>query len=101
VWRSSTTGRSPEHAADSGAELIRLFLIGQVRSYSDLMRANAEVTVRPAESADEARWRELFRDYRELYHPPESEDVVARPWGWVSDPSHESESLVAEADGQI
>lgn len=65
------------------------------------MSANAEVTVRPVESADEVRWRELFRAYREFYRLPESEDVVARVWDWVSDPSHESESLVAEADGQI
>ncbi|MFF8893056.1 GNAT family N-acetyltransferase [Brevibacterium casei] len=65
------------------------------------MSTPSSPTVRPVTSSDESRWKELFRGYREFYKLPESEDVVERVWGWLSDPSHESEGLVAEADGRI
>ena len=65
------------------------------------MPATTAVTVRPVAPADEQRWRELFRAYREFYHLPESEEIVSRVWGWVADPEHEVGSLVAEADGRI
>lgn len=58
-------------------------------------------TIHPTSPADEARWRELFRAYREFYHLPESEEIVSRVWGWITDPDHEVESLVAEAAGRI
>lgn len=58
-------------------------------------------TIRPVADADEARWRELFRDYREFYHLEESEQIVSRVWSWIVDPGHEVESMVAEADGRI
>ncbi|MBM4482892.1 GNAT family N-acetyltransferase [Rhodococcus hoagii] len=51
--------------------------------------------------ADEARWRVLFREYREFYELPESEEVVSRAWGWFMDPRHECKALVAEVDGEI
>ncbi|WP_305094321.1 GNAT family N-acetyltransferase [Prescottella sp. R16] len=58
-------------------------------------------TIRPLDPADENRWRYLFREYREFYKLPESEDVVSRAWGWFMDPRHECKALVAEADGEI
>lgn len=61
----------------------------------------ATVSIRPIEPADEARWRELFRGYREFYHLEESEEVVSRVWGWLTDPDHECEGLVAEAESDI
>ena len=51
--------------------------------------------------ADEARWRVLFRAYREFYELPESEEVVSRARGWFMDPRHECKALVAEVDGEI
>ena len=51
--------------------------------------------------ADEARWRVLFRAYREFYELPQSEEVVSRAWGWFMDPRHECKALVAEVDGEI
>lgn len=65
------------------------------------MSASDPLTVRPVADSDEPRWKELFRGYREFYHLPESEEIVARVWGWLTDPEHECESLVAEADGRI
>ena len=58
-------------------------------------------TIRFLLPADEARWRVLFRAYREFYELPESEEVVSRAWGWFMDPRHECKALVAEVDGEI
>ncbi|RBP65662.1 ribosomal protein S18 acetylase RimI-like enzyme [Brevibacterium sanguinis] len=58
-------------------------------------------TVRPLEGSDEPRWRELFRGYREFYRLQDSEDVVSRVWSWLTDPDHECQGLVAEAQGEV
>ena len=60
-----------------------------------------KITVRQVASQDEARWRELFEDYRRFYKLPESGDVVARVWDWIHDPGLECSGLVAELDGRI
>lgn len=65
------------------------------------MTSSSAPMVRPLAPADEARWKELFRAYREFYHLKESEEIVTRVWGWITDPHHEEESLVAEMDGTI
>lgn len=62
---------------------------------------HSHTTVRFLAPADEPRWRALFRAYREFYHLPESEEVVSRVWGWMMDPRHECNALVAEADGEV
>ena len=62
------------------------------------MTSGLTVTVRPLDRSDEPRWRELFRGYRQFYRLPESEDVVSRVWGWLTDPEHECEAVVAEAE---
>lgn len=61
----------------------------------------ASLTVRPVTPSDEARWRELFRGYREFYRLPESEDVVSRVWNWLMDPDHECQGLVAQSTDGI
>lgn len=65
------------------------------------MATTTDPTIRPLAPADETRWRVLFREYREFYKLPESEDIVSRAWGWFMDPRHECKALVAEADGEI
>lgn len=57
--------------------------------------------VRPLEPGDETRWRELFRAYRDFYRLPESEEVISRVWGWLTDPAHECEALVVESAGHV
>ncbi|RWA17134.1 GNAT family N-acetyltransferase [Mycolicibacterium brumae] len=57
--------------------------------------------IRPLSPADEPRWRILFAGYREFYRLPESDEVVGRVWGWLSDPGHETNGLVAEIDGRV
>lgn len=57
--------------------------------------------VRPIAAADEQRWRELFRAYREFYKLEESEEVVSRVWSWLMAGDHGAYALVAELDGTI
>jgi GNAT superfamily N-acetyltransferase len=60
------------------------------------------VSVRPLDPSDEPRWRELFRGYRDFYRLVESEEVVSRVWGWLMDPGHECQAVVAESvDGVV
>lgn len=65
------------------------------------MTASSAPMIRSTVPADETRWRELFRAYREFYHLAESEEIVSRVWGWIIDGDHEVSSLVAEVDGTV
>ncbi|XAO45729.1 GNAT family N-acetyltransferase [Glutamicibacter ectropisis] len=57
--------------------------------------------VRPLKPSDENRWRALFREYRALYQLEESEEVVARVWGWFMASGHECQAPVAESPDGI
>lgn len=65
------------------------------------MHTDSTVTVRAVEAADEERWKELFRRYREFYRLPPSAEIVTRVWGWLMDPTHECRALVAVLDENI
>ncbi|PRI10399.1 GNAT family N-acetyltransferase [Leucobacter massiliensis] len=65
------------------------------------MSHSTDVTVRPITAADEARWRELYRGYREFYKLAADEAVVSTVWGWLMDPAHVCEALVAEHAGRV
>lgn len=65
------------------------------------MAQNPTIAVRRLEATDEPRWRELFRGYRDFYRLPESEEIVSRVWGWLNDPDHESQGLIAENDDAV
>ena len=58
-------------------------------------------TIRPIQSADEPRWRDLFRGYREFYGLPSSDGAVNRVWTWLNDPDHETHGLVAVLDAKV
>jgi len=60
-----------------------------------------EVTVRSIEPRDKGRWRELFQAYRDFYQLDQSDEIITRVWGWLSDSDHEVQGLVAEIDGVI
>ena len=65
------------------------------------MTSESSLTIRPLTPADETRWRELFRGYREFSHLAAGESVVSTVWGWLTEPSHESNALVAEDTGRL
>jgi GNAT superfamily N-acetyltransferase len=61
----------------------------------------AEVVVRPVEPEDREAWAVLFRGYRTFYEIEGSADVVDRVWGWLQDPGHEVDAIVAVLGGQV
>ncbi len=52
-------------------------------------------------AGDRQRWEELFHGYRTFYEQAHDPAIAERVWGWLLDPSHESEALVAERDGAL
>lgn len=61
----------------------------------------SKIVCRPPEPGDEARWIELFRGYMEFYHVTPDDAVARKVWGWLFDPEHEVDGLVAELDGRV
>ena len=62
---------------------------------------NSDVVIRPIEPGDHGVWQQLFHAYRTFYEYDERQDVVDRVWGWIQDPNHETDALVAELDGEV
>lgn len=57
-----------------------------------------QVTIRPVEARDEARWCALYAGYRAFYRLPADNDAVATTWTWIRDGAHELFGLVAVDD---
>jgi GNAT superfamily N-acetyltransferase len=61
----------------------------------------SDVTIRPAEARDEARWRGLWAQYVSFYRSTVSEETTAATWKRILDPQTTVHALVAEKDGQL
>ncbi len=59
------------------------------------------VVVRPIESTDHDAWAPLFAAYRTFYELEDEPEVVERVWGWLQDPDHEENALVAVVDDGV
>ncbi len=46
--------------------------------------------------ADRSDWARLFALYAEFYRMPMEDDTIGRVWGWLRDPAHPLEGLVAK-----
>lgn len=57
--------------------------------------------IRPPTAADRDRWNELYAGYADFYQVEQTPQMRDRVWGWINDPSHETNCLVAELDGRI
>ncbi|MEP6561490.1 MAG: GNAT family N-acetyltransferase [Nakamurella sp.] len=57
--------------------------------------SSAEIEIRQARSGDADQWVELYRGYRTFYRLARDDQLVNRVWTWVTDPTHEVNSLVA------
>ena len=42
-------------------------------------------------------WERLYAGYAEFYKVTQTPEMRAKVWGWIQDPAHEVEALVAEA----
>ncbi|MGK9147286.1 GNAT family N-acetyltransferase [Plantibacter flavus] len=54
------------------------------------------VTIRPAVDSDLFAWHALYSGYGEFYGNPLGDQKAVLVWGWLSDPSHPLNALVAE-----
>lgn len=54
--------------------------------------------MRPLTADDHDRWRELYAAYAAFYRVEQSDEQAERTWGWLRDPAHEVEGLVAVDD---
>ncbi len=57
--------------------------------------------VRPVEAADREGWDSLYAGYAEFYRVEQTAEMRDRVWGWLHDPGHTTEGLVAEAGGRL
>ncbi len=58
--------------------------------------------MRDARPEDLHDWRRLFRGYADFYEVEQTDEMVERVWGWILDPAHEVNALVAVDDsGQV
>jgi ribosomal protein S18 acetylase RimI-like enzyme len=54
--------------------------------------------IRPIDSRDAKRWRELFSDYGTFYKTEFSAETLDGVWAWLLDPAHPVTGLVATND---
>jgi len=59
------------------------------------------LTIRPAALGDRAGWEPLYRGYGDFYKVGMSDETLDTVWGWIHDPDHVVEGLVAELDGRL
>ena len=56
-----------------------------------------DITITPPRPADFAQWRQLYEGYAAFYRMPMSDETARRVWGWLLDPQHGLEALVARS----
>jgi GNAT superfamily N-acetyltransferase len=59
------------------------------------------LTIRPIESGDRPQWEALFAGYADFYGVQQTPQMRETVWGWLMDPDHGTNALVAEADGAL
>ena len=57
--------------------------------------------IRAVAASDKADWARLYAGYAAFYKVEQTEAMRAVVWGWLSDPAHATEGLVAERDGAL
>jgi hypothetical protein len=55
----------------------------------------SQITISTPVAADKADWRRLYDGYTAFYKMPASDEIADRVWGWINDPAHGVEALVA------
>lgn len=57
--------------------------------------------IRPVALADKPDWARLYAGYAAFYKVDQTEAMRDTVWGWLMDPAHTTEGLVAEQDGTV
>ena len=61
-----------------------------------------DISIRPLAATDRGEWNTLYAGYAEFYGVKQTQDMRDRVWGWLLDPAHSTEGLVATGpDGTI
>lgn len=59
------------------------------------------LTIRPPQATDRAAWDMLYQGYADFYQVLQTAEMRERVWGWLLDPAHECQCLMAfEASGK-
>jgi GNAT superfamily N-acetyltransferase len=58
--------------------------------------STAPIRILPPEARHRADWERLYAGYAEFYRVAQTPEMRATVWGWIQDPTHEVEALVAE-----
>ncbi len=56
------------------------------------------LSIRPLQDADRPAWETLYEGYAAFYNVTQTPAMRATVWGWIMDPSRETEALVAVDD---
>jgi GNAT superfamily N-acetyltransferase len=54
-----------------------------------------EITIGEPLVTDKPDWRRLYDGYAAFYKMPMNDEIADRVWGWINDPAHSVEALVA------
>lgn len=57
--------------------------------------------IRAVTDADRPAWDALYAAYAQFYDVAQTPDMRARVWGWLHDPAHQVNGIVADVDGVI
>lgn len=61
-----------------------------------------EISIGPPEPHDYAGWRRLYEGYATFYKMPMTDAIAGTVWGWLLDPAHALEALLARTgDGRV
>jgi GNAT superfamily N-acetyltransferase len=56
-----------------------------------------DIAIGPPQPADYADWRRLYQGYATFYKMPMDDAIAGRVWGWLLDPGHGLEALLARS----
>lgn len=59
------------------------------------------LNIRPVAAQDRPEWDVLYQGYATFYEVDQSPEMRDRVFGWLMDPQHECDGLVAEQDGKL
>lgn len=64
--------------------------------------AHDGIRIVPAEGRHKAEWRRLYNGYAAFYKVPMTDEIAETVWGWLNDPNHVLNCLIAEdASGKV
>ena len=60
----------------------------------------SDIEIKPVDEALKADWRRLYEGYASFYQRPMTDRIAETVWGWITDPAHELEGVVALREGR-